>query len=151
MAPNELDDLYGEVVLDHCRHPRNMPALESPDLTARAVNPFCGDEVELQVGVESGRVSSVGAQSVGCSINQAATSLLSEIIVGKSLEEIPALAGVFRAMMNGRELTDEEAQGLGDLKALATVRQFPVRIKCALLSWSALEDAIEENLAQRGE
>jgi nitrogen fixation NifU-like protein len=148
MGTNELDDLYGDTVLDHCRHPRNHPTLEHPDIATRAVNPFCGDEADLQIALDRGRVTRVGAQGAGCSINQAATSMLSEAISGKTLEEIGALARTYRGMMNGGNLSQRELEGLGELAVLSGVREFPVRIKCALLAWSGLEDGISQYLAR---
>jgi nitrogen fixation NifU-like protein len=144
MAIEELDDLYRDVILDHCRNPRNRPRLEAPDIEARAVNPFCGDEIDLQIRLdERGRVARVGLQSAGCSINQASGSLLSEAIAGKTLAELEALSATFTAMMRG-PADGETPETLGDLKAMSGVRKFPVRVKCALLAWSALNEGIEE-------
>ena len=143
MELNDLDDLYRDPVLDHCRHPRNQDPIEDPDLAAEAVNPFCGDEVALQVALDGDRVSRVGVQSQGCSINQASASMLSEAITGKSIGEVLDLSASFEGMMRSPDTPDEEVQRLGELRALAGVREFPVRIKCALLAWSALEDATE--------
>ena len=144
MESSELNELYGDAILDHCRHPRNRPTLESPRVKARAVNPFCGDEVDLQIAMECGRVSRVGAQGVGCAINQASTSMLSEAIAGKRLDEVAAVAGLFRDMMGGAQLGESDLEDLGDLRSLERVRDFPVRIKCALLAWSALEDGLQD-------
>ena len=143
MARDELDDLYDACILDHCREPRNSARLESPDATARAVNPFCGDEVDLQLEIVGGRVTAVGAQGSGCSINQASSSLLSEAVAGRSVAEAAALSDRFRGMMAGDAVSTAEAERMGDLTSLRSVRAFPVRIKCALLSWTALEDALE--------
>ena len=145
MESSKLDELYGDAILDHCRHPRNRPTLASPSVTARAVNPFCGDEVDLQIVMECGRVSMVGAQGVGCAINQASTSMLSEAIGGKRLDEVAAFAGLFRDMMDGTQLGESDLEDLGDLRSLERVRDFPVRIKCALLAWSALEDVLQDH------
>ena len=143
MARDELDDLYDACILDHCRAPRNSARLESPDATARAVNPFCGDEVDLQLEIVGGRVTAVGAQGSGCSINQAAASLLSVAVSGRSVSEAEAVSERFRGMMAGDAVSTAEAARMGDLASLRSVRAFPVRIKCALLSWTALEDALE--------
>ena len=141
MGTNELDDLFDDAILDHCRHPRNPRPLAEAALQGRAVNPFCGDEVGLQLELKGRRVSQTGAQGVGCSINQAATSMLSDAVRGKTLHEIHQLAGLFRSMMRGDTLSEADLGRLGDLTALVGVRQFPVRIKCALLSLTALEQA----------
>jgi len=150
MELSELDDLYGSTVLEHCRHPRNHDDLQSPDATARAVNRFCGDEVDLQIVLDNGQVSQIGAQAKGCSINQATTSLLSEAVNGRDLAEIEARSALFRRMMGGEALSAAEIEELGALRALAGVLQFPVRIKCALLSWTALEDAVKDYLRGSG-
>ena len=143
MARDELDDLYDACILDHCREPRNSARLESPDATGRAVNPFCGDEVDVQLSIDDGRVTGVGVQGSGCSINQAAASMLSEAVSSRSVVEAEAAADRFRGMMAGDAVSSAEAEQMGDLASLRSVRAFPVRIKCALLSWTALEDALE--------
>jgi len=144
MALNDLEDLYRGAILDHCRHPRNHDTLETPDASGQAVNPFCGDEVDLQITVDGARVSRVGVQGRGCSINQASSSMLSEAVAGKTLEDVQGIADLFRSMMGGAPTTDQDLERLGDLQTLSGVQEFPVRIKCALLAWSALEEAIED-------
>ena len=140
MRFEELDDLYHETILEHRRHPRNSDRLEDPDITADGVNPFCGDEIHIQIALDSkGRVSRVGLQGVGCAINQATGSMLSDAIQGKTLDEVQALSKAFNDLMAGGPHSD----GLGELTTLESVRQFPIRIKCALLAWSALDDGIE--------
>ena len=149
MELSELDDLYREAILDHCRNPRNVGKVEDADISSRAVNPFCGDEIDLQLGLdESGRVERVGINVKGCSIMQATGSMLSEAIKGKTLNEIGEISDSFRKMMGGDAEAEEALEGNGDLDSLASVRQFPVRIKCALLSWNAVEDGIEEYRAK---
>ncbi len=144
----DLDAIYRDPIFDHHREPRNRDRLTEPDLSAKAVNPFCGDEAELELRLDDeGHVSEVGAHAVGCSINQATASMLSETITGLSMEEVEALDVIFRKMMQGEEVMEEELDRLGEMRSLAGVRAFPVRIKCALLSWSALEDAIADRAA----
>ena len=146
MRFEELDDLYHETILEHRRHPRNSDKLEDPDITADGVNPFCGDEIHIQIALDSeGRVSRVGLQGVGCTINQATGSMLSDAIQGKTLDEVEALSRAFNALMTGGPQSD----GLGELTSLERVRQFPVRIKCALLAWSTLDEGIEDYTAPR--
>ncbi len=144
MELNRLNDLYRDAILDHCRNPRNQDRLIDSDIVGDAINPFCGDEIHLQLGLDANyRVDCVGLQSVGCSINMAAGSMLTEAIHGKALDEIESLVLLFRQMMRG----DVEAERLlkkeGDLSSLAGVRDYPVRIKCALLSVSALIGGIQ--------
>ena len=150
-AQTDLDDLYGDVILDHCRSPRNVDPVEPADLRADGVNPFCGDEVHLQVSLKDGRAARVGVQSVGCSINRASASMMAEAITNKTPAEMEALSQAVRAMMDGNsarpelvEGPDGALKGHADLRALRQVRQFPVRIKCALLPWTTLEERLTE-------
>jgi nitrogen fixation NifU-like protein len=144
MAQPDLDDLYGDKILEHCRSPRNHDKLADPDASARTVNAFCGDESDVQIALDEGRVVSVTAQAVGCSINQAATSMLAEVADGIHLDELAALIDLFRGQMTGKALSEEDLTRLGDLATLSNVLNFPVRIKCTLLSVSALEEALEK-------
>lgn len=142
MDSPSIDALYHDAILDHRRNPRNQAVLDSPDASAKAVNPFCGDEVDIQIAFSNGRVSSVGVQAVGCSINQSTASMLSEAVVGKTVEEIRSLAASFEGMMDGVSPSASDAAAMYDLPTLSAVREYPVRIKCALLAWSAMEDAL---------
>ena len=148
MESNELDDLFRESVLDHCRNPRHADPLEAADISADGVNPFCGDEIHLQILLDGhGRVARIGLQGVGCTINQASGSMLTDVVEGRTLQEIDAVSESFGKMMQGDAASEDEIRELGDLRSLSGVREFPVRIKCALLAWSTLEDAIR---AHRG-
>ena len=141
----ELDDLYREVILDHYRSPRNSRTLQTPDIETRGFNPFCGDEVVLQLKVdEAGVIGEISQGGYGCSISQASASILSELLRGKTLEQGEQLSGAFREMMKGEELSDDQLEAMGDLEALQGVRKFPIRIKCALLPWAALDDGVTE-------
>lgn len=142
MDSPSIDELYHDAILDHRRNPRNHSVLVTPDVSARAVNPFCGDEVDIQLVFSDGRVSTVGVQAVGCSINQSTGSMLSEAVVGKTAVEIRRLATAFENMMNGECLSPNDNAAMHDLPTLSSVREYPVRIKCALLSWSALDEAL---------
>lgn len=137
-----LDGLYGELVMDHYRNPRNRGPIAAADVEAEEFNPFCGDRAILQLKLDDeGRVSEVSAKAEGCSIIQASTSMLSDLLRGKSLEEVAEMGESFRkAMMNG---VQDDATEIGDLLALQVVRQYPVRIKCALLPLTALEEGIK--------
>ena len=143
MELNRLDELYRDAILDHRRNPRNQGSLENADITGDAVNPFCGDEVHFKIGLDSeGRVSEVAFQGEGCSINQATGSMISEAIKGKTLEQIDDLMGLFRKMMQGDSDAEDSLKTEGELQSLAGVREFPIRIKCSLLSLSALDNGI---------
>ena len=139
-AQNKLDDLYGDVVLDHCRSPRNNDFLDVADRCAEGVNPFCGDEIHFQLLVDShDSVQAVGAQGVGCAINRASGSLFSEAIIGKTINEVSDFSRAFSRIMESHDLHESEyARQFGAISALFRVREFPVRIKCALLASSAL-------------
>ena len=144
MALGNLDEIYrDDVILDHRRNPRNPDRIDDADILMDGVNPFCGDEIHLQIKLgPGGRVVKVGFQGEGCSINQATGSMLSEAVKGLTLSEAAALSDQFHEVMEGAEPSQEQLAGLGDLSALAKVRDFPVRIKCALLAWSTLEDGL---------
>lgn len=138
-----LEGIYGQVILDHYRNPRRRLPVPEPDVEAHEFNPFCGDEVSVQLKLDGrGRVARAGFQAQGCSIIQASASIMAELMEGKTLEELAALAQRFRDLMQGKRPLDQDLEQSGDLAALQVVRQFPVRIKCALLPWTALEDGI---------
>ena len=145
-----LDGLYGDVILDHYRRPRHREPVQDADVEAEEFNPFCGDRVVLQLKLnDQGRAAMVAAQSEGCSIIQATASLMTEALRGKTLNEMNDLSDVFRNMMQGKSGADDSKEELGGLKSLTVVRQFPVRIKCALLPWTALEEGIRGYRAGR--
>ncbi len=140
-----FDGLYGAVIMDHFRNPRHRAPLDRADIAAHEFNPFCGDEVTLRIQLDcAGRVARVSSQSQGCSIIQASASMMAEVMEGKSAAELEELAHLFRQLMQGQELSEDVRGQLKDLAALQVVRQYPVRIKCALLPWTALEEGLDE-------
>jgi nitrogen fixation NifU-like protein len=138
--PNPLDALYREVVLDHHRHPRGNRHLPACDMEATGQNPACGDEVTLQLRLEGDRIAEVGVCSHGCAISTASGSILAEVIGGLTLAEARRVADVFKGALHGDAMPTEI--DLGDLEALTGVRKFPVRVRCALLPWVTLLDAV---------
>ncbi len=144
MALDDLDGLYRDAILDHCRNPRNRDRVEDPDISADGVNPFCGDEIYLQVALDSeGRIARIGLQAVGCAINQASGSILTEAVRGRTISEAVSTSETFRSMMSER---GQAAVAVSSpLDALAGVKQAPVRVKCALLAWSTLDDGIDQH------
>ena len=149
MELNRLDDLYRDAILDHRRNPRNHERLTSPDIVGDAINPFCGDEIHLQLNLDGeSRISKVGLQGEGCSINLAAGSMLTEALEGKALDEVGALVGLIRGMMRGEAEAEALLRREGDLSNLSGVRDYPVRIKCALLPLSALTQGLESYKSQ---
>ena len=128
MDSPSIDELYHDAILDHRRNPRNNAVLDTPDASAKAVNPFCGDEVDLQLVFSDGRVSGVGVQAVGCSINQSSASMLSEAVVGKTPVEIRHLATAFEGIMDGVSPSATDAAAMYDLPTLSAVR--PLSTRC---------------------
>jgi nitrogen fixation NifU-like protein len=142
------DDLYRETILDHYHHPRNQGALEDATVKTEGVNPLCGDEVTLYLKVDSDAISDIKLEAHGCSINMASGSMMSEAVLGQSLEQAMSVAGVFKNMMLGGSQETALPEELEDLEALQGVRKYPVRIKCALLPWNTLLEAIETSRAK---
>lgn len=139
----DLDSLYREIILDHHRSPRNAEPLPVPDVEEEAVNPFCGDEVKVQLKASDSTLEGISVVGHGCSISQSSASLMGEVVKGKSIEDALRIRRLFQGLMKGEELSDEQIREIGDLEALRGVRKYPVRIKCALLGWSALEGALK--------
>jgi nitrogen fixation protein NifU and related proteins len=137
-----LDDLYKEVILDHYKSPRNKRPLEDATVSLYKTNPLCGDEITIHARLDDGKVTAIAFEGQGCSISQASASMLTEAVGGKSIDEATALAGSFRSMMEGKVDPDEDT--FGDLVALKGVAKYPVRIKCAVLGWDVLQDALAE-------
>ena len=136
--------------MDHYRSPRHRPTLACPDIESEEFNPFCGDRVILQIKLDdAGRITQVSSRCEGCSIIQATASMMAEALLGKNLEQAAALDHAFRAMMRGESLDQESAPELGSLGAMQVVREYPVRIKCALLPWLALEEGMESHQSGR--
>jgi len=156
-----LEDLYREIILDHYRSPRNRGELDAPPATrVEGFNPLCGDEIVLYVDVQDGTVADIRIGGQGCSISQSSASMMSAAVKGKTLEEVQALTRAFKGMMSIHEHSlDGDGDGaeapaaadpdvkLGDLEALRGVVKFPVRIKCATLSWNTLQQALDEPAA----
>jgi len=135
-----LDDLYREVILDHYKSPRNRRGLAAPSCSVRGHNPLCGDQITLEIELDGGVIRSAAFEGTGCAISQASTSMLTEAVIGKTLDEADRLSSDVRAMVmgSGPEVSDEST----DLEALAGVKNFPVRVKCATLAWNTLHQAV---------
>jgi nitrogen fixation NifU-like protein len=156
-----LEDLYREIILDHYRSPRNRGELPAPPATrVEGFNPLCGDEIVVYVDVHDGVVDDIRISGQGCSISQSSASMMSAAVKGKTLDEVRALTKAFKGMMSIHEHSldgedgEPEAEAapdpeikLGDLEALRGVVKFPVRIKCATLSWNTLLQALAETPA----
>ncbi|MBA3646829.1 MAG: SUF system NifU family Fe-S cluster assembly protein [Gemmatimonadaceae bacterium] len=138
----DIAALYQELILDHYRKPRNKGTLDNADATIEMRNPLCGDEVDLQVIYSGDSIGDVKFSGRGCSISQASASMMTQIIKGKSREDIDAVRTKFRDLVMG-DMAVANDKSLGSLRALSGVSKFPARVKCALLAWNALESALE--------
>jgi nitrogen fixation protein NifU and related proteins len=161
----DLEELYREIILDHYRSPRNRGELDSPPAhRVEGFNPLCGDEVVLSMMVEDGKLADLKIGGSGCSISQSSASLMSAAVKGRPLAEVRQLINTFKGMMSiheaslehdgdrdGAEASEPEEidlDKLGELAALQGVVKFPVRIKCATLSWNALAQGLDEVAAE---
>jgi len=136
----DLQELYQEVILDHNRRPRNYRVLEG-SRTAEGFNPLCGDHFTVYLKVDGGVIADVSFQGSGCAISKASASLMTESIKGKSVSDVARLFERFQQMITAPP--DTLVDGLGKLEALAGVRQFPIRVKCASLAWHTLRAALD--------
>ena len=135
------EDLYREIIIEHSGNGKNRGRLPECTHCHMGHNPLCGDEIELQLIVENGKINDVKFDGEGCSISQASASMLADELIGKSVHEAEKLHTAFLEWMKNRN-QDEPALPIGDLEAFAGVRQYPVRIKCALLAWTTLKEAL---------
>ena len=144
---NDLDQLYQQVILDHSHERHGQGALTDPDATSHQVNPTCGDEVELGVRVRDGRVAAVGWEGDGCSISQASISIMHDLVDGADLATVVRLEKDFDTLMHsrGRGVDDAALDALEDGAAFEGVSKYPNRVKCALLGWMALKDALAKS------
>ncbi len=141
MADASLTALYQDIILDHYRRPRNKGTLEDASVSVPMRNPLCGDEITLELRMDGDSVADVRFTGRGCSISQASTSMMTEMVKGRNAGEIARIGKQFRAMVMGdAEAANDES--LGKARSLAGVSRFPARVKCALLAWNALERGI---------
>lgn len=135
-----LDELYREVVLDHYRRPRGRAPIPRVDVAAHGHNPLCGDEINVGLALENGQIQHVQVTGRACAICTASGSILAELVPGRRVSDVEAMSEAFRRMMHGQPPPPEV--DLGDLELLEGVQRFPVRVKCALLPWMTLRDAL---------
>jgi len=146
----DLDSLYQEIILDHYKNPHHEGLREPFEAEVHHVNPTCGDEVTMRVHLSDGAdpvIEDVSYDAEGCSISQAATSVMTDLVIGKPLTEAMAVHETFLALMQGRGGVEPDEDVLEDAVAFAGVAKFPARIKCALLSWMAWKDATSQIVA----
>ena len=143
----DLRELYQDIILDHGRHPRNFRKIEHPTHSAQGHNPLCGDRVTVYVTLDGDRIADVSFQGRGCAISTAAASLMTEVLKGKTVPEARALFAQFHSRVTGAgpgaELPEPLGEEMDRLEPLTGVKAYPARVKCATLSWHALEAALK--------
>lgn len=144
METPPLKSLYQQLILEHYRSPRNKAELPEKTVEIHMRNLSCGDEIRLQLRIEDDCIADARFVGQGCSISQAAVSMMTQLIKGRSLGEADSVAERFKAMMHG-DADAAKDRSMGDLRALAGVSQFPVRVKCALLGFDALQEALKRS------
>ena len=138
----QLTDLYQEIILDHSKNPKNFGVLDRYTCTAEGNNPMCGDQLTVYVNVKDNIVSDVSYRARGCAISVASASIMSQMIKGKTLEEVNFLFDKFHRLCMGEDI--EEDEDTETLQALSGVSKFPTRVKCATMSWHAVKEAIHD-------
>jgi len=144
-----VEDLYREIILDHYKNPRYKGELPLPALKVEGANPLCGDQLSLYLEVREGKIHELRIRTLGCSISQASASMMAEAIKGKELKEVEELIEGFKEMILNKNGTSMSAEKLGDLETLQGVKKYPVRIKCALLPWNTLIEALKSIKSQK--
>jgi len=137
----DVKDLYQEIIVDHNRSPRNFGALADADRTLEGYNPLCGDRLNLYLKLDGGRIADLRFDGSGCAISVASASLMTEAMKGRSIDEAKQLFESFHALVTGNRAAADASQ-LGKLAALAGVRDYPARVKCATLCWHTLNSAL---------
>ncbi|HEU5472754.1 MAG TPA: SUF system NifU family Fe-S cluster assembly protein [Actinophytocola sp.] len=137
-----LDSMYQEIILDHYKNPHRRGLREPFDAESFQVNPTCGDEVTLRVKLSGGTVEDVSYEGQGCSISQASTSVLTDLVVGHGLDDAMSTMDAFVELIQGRGQVSPDEEKLEDAVAFAGVARYPARVKCALLGWMAFKDAV---------
>ena len=154
MTTQNLDSLYQEIILDHYKSPHHKGLRDPYEAEVHHVNPTCGDEVTMRVHLEGAGdtavVKDVSYDAEGCSISQAATSVMADLVIGKTIPDALAIHEEFLTLMQGRGTVEPDEEILEDGIAFAGVAKFPARVKCALLSWMAWKDATAQVLGARG-
>ena len=142
-----VEAMYQEIILDHYREKHHSGLREPYACQVSHVNPSCGDEISLRVRLDGERVADVSYEAVGCSISQASTSVMSDLVIGKSVAQALALHDEFRDMMESQGAIEPDEDVLEDAVAFVGVAKFPARVKCAMLGWSAFKDAVAQAVA----
>ncbi len=143
---DQLDELYRDVILDHFRNPTHVGELPVAQVKVEGANPLCGDELTFHLQMQRGRIHQVRFRGKGCAISQAAASMFATQLEGKTIQEAWRIVDTMKALMQGQD--PDDSVDLGDLEALAGVRKFPVRVKCAALSWNVVEQGLKNYSSQ---
>jgi len=141
----DLQDLYQETILDHYRKPRNFHEIGNPNRQADGFNPLCGDKLIIYLQIEHGTIQDIGFVGSGCAISIASASMMTEILKGKTEAEAKTLFANFNLLVANRTDSQPEPEGMGNLTAFSTVREYPVRIRCATLAWHTLRAALDKH------
>jgi len=139
---NELYELYQQVIIDHNQNPRNFHKIDNHSHFAKGHNPLCGDKIDIYLIIKDNKITDIGFTGLGCAISKASSSLLTEVIVDKSIAEAHALFDAVHNLLTTGECDDKI---IGKLKVLSGVYKFPVRVKCAILPWHTMKNAIDGN------
>ncbi len=140
---SDTDDLCRDLILDHFKNPRNHGRLPEPTVDVEGVNPLCGDHIQLTLAVNGEKVDDIRVEGRGCSISQASASIMTQAVKGKTFGECESLVREFKRLMLENAPADTLPEDLEDAAALEGVKKFPARIKCAVLSWNTLTEALK--------
>jgi nitrogen fixation protein NifU and related proteins len=140
---SDLRELYQDLIIDHSKRPRNFRVLETANRKSEGYNPLCGDKVTVFLELENDRVHNISFQGSGCAISTASASVMTETLKGKTLAEAEALFEVFHKLVTGKPPAGGKTPELGKLAAFSGVSEFPARVKCAVLAWHTLHEALQ--------
>ncbi|AEV94565.1 Fe-S cluster assembly sulfur transfer protein SufU [Pediococcus claussenii] len=144
MSLDQMNDLYREVVLDHAQHPHHYGQIGKDSVHFQMENPTCGDVIDVSAIIKDGNVDEIGFTGTGCTISQASASMMTTVLTNKSVSEARDLILSFSDLITGKEINDKKEDQLGDASLLASVAEFPARIKCATLAWHALDELLQK-------
>ncbi|HET7311430.1 MAG TPA: SUF system NifU family Fe-S cluster assembly protein [Mycobacteriales bacterium] len=150
MSSPALESMYQEIILDHYKHPHHKGLREPFEAQVHHLNPTCGDEITLRVHLDGGTVADVSYDSEGCSISQASASVMTDLVIGKPIDEAMTLHEEFVQLMQSRGQVEPDEDVLEDAIAFAGVARYPARVKCALLAWMAWKDATAQAVGADG-
>ena len=140
----QLEELYQDIILEHSKRPHNFGKLDAPSCEAHGVNPSCGDAYSVSVKLDGNTISDIFYQGEGCAISKASGSIMTSLLLGKSLDEAFKLVSDLKTMLLSQDEPTQDLSEIGDLIALAGVRSYPARVKCATLVWEVFKDAVRQ-------